>query len=154
MIEDIEGATSEPTRRGHVVVLSAAVAAAALVLLVALVVPSRDAPPQATSPSPSAGPSLLVISVASNPLSRLPVDLSRTTVCRDGTWLTPPYFLAFDGRSGQLFAAPFDNGPRRPVPVTFDLNAATGKVTVRCATSPPQAVTGDMISNDQEFDAR
>jgi hypothetical protein len=161
MIEDIEGATSEPTRCVHVAVMSAATAAVALVLLLALVVPpSRSAAPlQAASPASSASSTFTTTFASSNPLvlsnpaARLPVDLSRTTLCADGTRLMPPYFLVFDATSKQIFAGPFDDGPRLPVPVTLDLDAGTGKVTVRCTTSLPQVVTGDMFGH-QEFDQR
>jgi hypothetical protein len=55
VIEDIEGATSEPSRRRHVAVLSASVAAVSLVLLYLLLVPAprMDTPPLAASPAPS-----------------------------------------------------------------------------------------------------
>ena len=55
MIEDLEGATSEPSRRTHVAALSAAVAAVSLVLLVALLgpAPRTDTPPLAAAPVPS-----------------------------------------------------------------------------------------------------
>ena len=65
MIEDLDGATVEPTRRGHLLVLSAAMAALALALLVALVVPPSVgtvalAPSEA--PSVSGAPTMTVVS--------------------------------------------------------------------------------------------
>jgi hypothetical protein len=56
MIEDIEGATSEPARRRHAAVLSAASASIALALLVVLVGPLRVAKAPAASPTASTGP--------------------------------------------------------------------------------------------------
>jgi hypothetical protein len=65
VIEDLDGATVEPARRGHVVVLSTATAALALALLVALVVPPLgDSVAQAPSTGLSASnaPTLTVVS--------------------------------------------------------------------------------------------
>lgn len=65
MIEDLDGANVEPTRRGHVFALSAATAAVALALLAALVVPpSRGNVAVSPSPAPSAlnVPTLTLIS--------------------------------------------------------------------------------------------
>ena len=55
MIEDLDGATSEPSRRTHVAVLSASVAAVSLVLLYVLLVPAplTDTRQLAASPAPS-----------------------------------------------------------------------------------------------------
>lgn len=64
MIEDLDGATVEPTRRGHVVVLSAATAALALALLVALVVPPSGASvveAPSAAPRPSDAPTMVVL---------------------------------------------------------------------------------------------
>lgn len=55
MIEDLDGATVEPTRRGHVIVLSVATAALALAVLVALVVPPSAG---SVAEAPSAAPSV------------------------------------------------------------------------------------------------
>lgn len=55
MIEDLDGATTEPSRRTHVAVLSASVAAVSLVLLYVLLVPAplMDTRQLAASPAPS-----------------------------------------------------------------------------------------------------
>jgi hypothetical protein len=55
VIEDLDGATSEPSRRTHAAVLSASVAAVSLVLLYVLLVPAplRDTRQLAASPTPS-----------------------------------------------------------------------------------------------------
>jgi hypothetical protein len=76
VIEDIEGATAEPTRRRHVRALSAAVAAVSLVMLFMLVVPPDLGPaPQAASPLPSAtaAPVMTIVS-------------GLTTLLQSGTW--------------------------------------------------------------------
>jgi hypothetical protein len=144
VIEDIEGATSEPTRRGHVVVLSGAVAIASLALLLTLVAPAPHAPAPvdtaryAASPAPSPG-GAAVMMLAPNPVSRMRVDLSRTTTCSDGTPIGPPYVLSIDGASpGRVFIVFFDEGTgaqtRSPIPAAFRFDARTGWMTVTCAT--------------------
>ena len=144
MIEDIEGATLEPTRRWHVVVLSGAVAVASIVLLLTLVVPAPVVPTRVDTglyaalpaPSPSLGP---VITTLSFPLSQLRVDLTRTSACTDGTRLVPPYHLAVDATSGRIMAVVSDPrtdrsaGPSVPVALAFDGRA--GYLTVTCATN-------------------
>ena len=142
MIEDIEGATSEPARRRHVIVLSGAVAIASLVLLLTLVVPAPLAParvdtvPYAASPAPSAA---AVMMPAPNLVSRMRVDLSRTTTCSDGMPIGPPYILSIDGASpGRVLIVFFDDGTgaptRSPVPAAFRFDVRTGWMTVTCAT--------------------
>jgi hypothetical protein len=152
MIEDIEGATSEPTRRGHVVVLSAATAAAALVLLVALVLPASITNTSLRAPAPSARASLSV-SFVSNPMAELPIDLSSAILCADGTRLNPPFRLVFSATTGRIYVGPSDRGAALLVPATLAPDARTGRVIVRCATSTP-VVTGDMIAPHQQFDPR
>jgi hypothetical protein len=154
VIEDIEGATPEPTRRRHAVVLSGAVAIASLVLLLTLVVPAPvvparvDTAPAAASPasSESAG---TVMMFAPNAISRMRVDLSRTTVCSDGTRLQPPYFL-IQSSTGPVFAGQFDERTgaqiRPPIPVAFRFDARTGWMTITCAT--------DDLTVPRESDAR
>ncbi len=139
MIEDIEGATSEPTRRRHVVVLSGAVAVVSLVLLLILVAPAPVVTaPQADSPTPSESAGS-VMNFATNPISRMRVDLSRTTMCSDGTRIGPPYFLSIEASSpGRVFVISFDERTgeqtRSPIPVAFRFDARTGWMTVTCAT--------------------
>ena len=144
MIEDIEGATSEPTRRRHVVVLSGAVATAALVLLLSLVVPAPVVPARVDTgkyealpgPSPSLGPFMTSVSI---PLSQLHVDLTRTSACTDGTILVPPYHLAVDATTRRIVAVVSD--PRtdrsvgRWVPVALAFDGRAGYLTVSCATN-------------------
>jgi len=170
VIEDIEGAAPEPTRRRHVAALSAAIATVSLVLLVALVVPtSRVAtPPPAASPAAgvSAGPTVRTtivsnpitgmrfdagpevrMTIVSNAISGMRVDLTHTSVCADGTRLIPPYDLAFEGVTGRVFAV----GPNlsHSLPVAFRFDARTGWMTVSCAT--PDAVTTEQPLDDLIF---
>ena len=143
MIEEIEGATSEPTRRRHVIVLSGSVAIASLVLLLTLVpapaVPARvDTAPDTASPVSSASAGEVMMFVP-NPISRMRVDLSRTTTCSDGVRIGPPYALSIDGASpGRVFIVFFDDRAgaqtRSPVPAAFRLDARTGWMTVTCVT--------------------
>jgi hypothetical protein len=66
VIQDLEGATSEPSRRGQVLALSAAVATASLVLLFALVAPHHvDTGPLAAAPAPSATAGSMVVTIVS-----------------------------------------------------------------------------------------
>jgi hypothetical protein len=144
VIEDIEGATSEPTRRRHVVVLSSAVAIASLVLLLTIVVPARVVPARVDTakyaalpgPSPTLGPLMTTVSI---PLSQLRVDLTRTSACIDGTTFLPPYHLAVDATSGRVMAVVSDPRTDRSagswVPVALAFNAQAGYLTVMCATN-------------------
>jgi len=143
VIQDLDGATPEPTRRGHVVALSAAIAAVSLVLLVALVVPPSipSTSPQAPAPSASGGPVMTIASgptmfLLSNTPSQLRVDLTREILCADRARLNPPYHLAFDLRTGAIVAGRFDDDEtRRPVSVTLVFDGGSGWLTVSCATS-------------------
>ena len=92
------------------------------------------------------------MTVVSNPLRNLPLDLTRSSVCPDGNRLTPPYFLIVEAGTGRILAGAFDGGRRVPHLVTLNLDAGTGKLTVTCATNP--VVTGDTFDQTWEFDAR
>ena len=74
MIQDIDGATFEPSRRSHVALLSAATTAVALVLLVALYAPGprADKPQVAVIPAPS------------------PTDSTVVTFASDSQWIWVP----------------------------------------------------------------
>ncbi len=126
--------------------LSAAMASVSLVLLAALVFapPSRlGTAPHAASPasSASAGPVMTIVSgptmfFQSNTPSQLRVDLTREILCAERTRLSPPYHLAFDGRTGAIVAGRFDDDETgRPVSVTLVFDGGTGWLTVSCATS-------------------
>jgi len=153
VIQDLDGAVSEPTRRRHVVVLSAATAAVSIILFFAIIAPPvrLGETPQAASPSPSPNASF-VMTVVSNPLRNLPLDLTRSSACPDGSRLTPPYFLTVEAGTGRILAGAFDGGRRVHHLVTLNLDAGTGKLTVTCVTNP--VVTGDTFDQTWEFDAR
>jgi hypothetical protein len=146
VIEDLDCAA--PSRRRHAVALSATIAAVSLALLVVLLTP--PAPFSAPSPSPRAS---VVVMVRPNPLTNLPLDLTRSSVCPDGSFLTPPYVLTVEASTGRILAGVFD-GNRIPHFVTLNVDAGTGKVTVTCATEP--AITPDVFDQTRtwEFDVR
>jgi hypothetical protein len=134
VIEDLDGATSEPSRRRHVAALSAAVAAASIVLFYVLVAPPTfvGAPPQAASPSPNQS---IVMTVASNSFMNLPVDLTRSGLCTDGTmWGNPPFQLAVDANGGRaLTPVLYDRTGSRAVAFVRE-ERGTGRLVVTCAT--------------------
>jgi hypothetical protein len=137
VIEDLEGATTEWGHRRHVLVLSAASAALSLALLVTLLVPMprADMPVPAAAPAPSAS-AQTVMTVTSNPVSQLRLDLTRDSLCPDGTRLIPPYGLAVDAAGEAIFAVRSD-GYRwtRAVPVVVVPIKGTSWLMVTCATS-------------------
>jgi hypothetical protein len=133
VIEDLDGATSEPSRRTHVAVLSAATAVFAIVLFYVLVAPPTfvGAPPQAASPSPSQS---TVMTVASNLFIDLPVDLARSSMCPDGLrWGNPPFQLAVDANGGRaLTPVIYDRTGSRPIAFVQEEHG-TGRLIVTCA---------------------
>jgi hypothetical protein len=131
VIEDLEGATSEPSRRTHVAVLSAFVAAASLVLLFVLVAPPTlvGAPPHAASPSPT--PSF-AMTVLSNPLINLPLD-PRSSMCAASTTWTPLQ-LAVDATRGRALLVVYDRTGSRPI-AFFQEERGTGRLVVTCLTA-------------------
>lgn len=111
MIEDLEGATIEPSRRTHVAVLSASVAAVSLVLLYLLLVPAprMDTPPLAVSPAPSATNGTVVTFASGPPWFRSGQvsqirEVVTMTPCFIALGSNPPaQIMAFD-RNGQPMA--------------------------------------------------
>jgi hypothetical protein len=111
VIEDLDGATSEPSRRTHVAVLSAASAAIALVLLYVLLAPAplMDTRQLAASPTPSptadsvvtfaSGPSW----VRSGQVSEIREVLTMTP-CVIAVGSNPPAQLIVVDRNGQPMA--------------------------------------------------
>jgi hypothetical protein len=144
VIEDLDGAATEPSRRWHVALLSAALAAFSLVLLVVLVGPPANLSdtPHAASPAPSAAPATTV-TFSSNPISRLRIDLTHEAACADGTRLIPPYYISVDAATGGMSAARVD-GTDRAVGIALVFNPETGWINVSCAT-PLRVVTGDIF---------
>jgi hypothetical protein len=132
VIEDLDGATTEPSRRTHVAVLSAATAAASLVLFYVLVAPPifDGAPPQAASPSPS---QTFVMRVVSNPFHSLPLDLPRSGMCADATKWGPLFHLAADATYGPAFTVVYDRTGSLPVAVVRE-ERGTGRLVVTCVT--------------------
>jgi hypothetical protein len=130
VIEELDGATSEPSRRTHVAVLSAATAAFAIVLFYVLVAPSTfvGAPPQAASPSPSR---TFVMTVVANPLITMPLDMTRSGLCSDRT-RSAPLQLAV-GATGETSFVVYDRSGSRPVAVIQE-ERGTGRLIVTCAT--------------------
>ena len=146
MIEDLEGATTEPSRRTHIVVLSAFVAAASLVLLFVLVMPAprMDTPPLAASPAPS--PVIhSVVTFASDSTTWIrpdqwgPFIAERSadetwTECAIGIGSSPPLTLVFD-REGRRVVAAYTSGQTGrfiPLPKAY---VDSGWLTVPCDTS-------------------
>jgi len=139
MIEDLDGATAEPSRRPHLVALSAASAAVSLALLVALVLPPSDVGGSGSA-SPSVSPS------ASGEIVMFAKSDTRVTwtqlFSRDGTVLLQ-CFRSDDGSVSPLVIARTDIGPSvyvgpdtptgRSVPLP--VAAPRGWLSVNCATS-------------------
>jgi hypothetical protein len=131
VIEDLEGATSEPSRRRHVAVLSAATAAFAIVLFYVLVAPPTfdGASPQAASPSPTRSLSMTVVS---NPLINLPPGMTRSAMCGDGaTWA--PLQLAVSANGGPAVITVYDRTGSRPIGFVRE-ERGTGRLVLTCAT--------------------
>lgn len=140
MIQDLEGATSEPARRGHVAALSAAAATASLVLLVALLIraPHVDTGPLAAAPAPSPTAGSMVITIVSgsratlDQVTQLP-DGMTSTRCAPGIGSSPPIHLVYD-RTGQVVIAAYTSGKTGrfiPLPQGY---ASSGWLTVPCDT--------------------
>ncbi|HUG07220.1 MAG TPA: hypothetical protein VMQ78_11810 [Candidatus Limnocylindria bacterium] len=156
MIEDLEGATIEPSRRRHVAALSAATAAVALVLFLALVTPRTpvDAPSLAATPAPSptdgtvvtfAAPDRQWIPVSDPRISEVRVnvgspDYVTSTVCAAGVGSSPPVHLMVLDRTGQPMAAYTSGTTGRFVPLPHAY-VGSAWLTVPCDTSdvfPPR----------------
>ena len=119
MIEDLDGATTEPSRRTHVAVLSAVTAAVALVLFLALVTPPTPvATPQlAASPAPSPTDARVLIFAPDSPLVWFPggsgevrlgtpsSDVWTSMVCVTAVEPNPTLHLMVVDRTGQPIAA-------------------------------------------------
>jgi hypothetical protein len=116
VILDLDGGAADPSRRGHVAVLSAAAAAVALALLMVLSVPGprSGAPPMAASAAPT--PTSLTVALASasttwvrsvpgGPFEESLRDDVIGAMCAAGIGLNSPvHHLVFD-REGRPIAA-------------------------------------------------
>ena len=149
MIEDLEGATSEPPRRRHVAALSAVTAAVALVLLLALVMPRTPvATPQlAASPSASPTDARIVIFARDSPevwfpgssgevrLGALSSDGWTSTVCVTAVEPNPTLHLMVLDRTGQPIAAYTGGTTGRFIALPQVYVGSGGWLTVPCDTS-------------------
>lgn len=119
MIQDLEGASSEPSRRRHVAALSAVTAAVALVLFFALVTPRTPVatPPPAASPAPRPTDARVAIFAVDSPEVWFPgwsgevrlgapsSDVGTSTVCVTAVEPNPAIHLMVVDRTGQPIAA-------------------------------------------------
>jgi hypothetical protein len=141
MILDLEGVTSEPTRRRHVVVLSAATAAIALVLLSALFAPAPRTGPTllAESAVQSPGSATVAHALASTtwirggPFEESMRDAMASTVCAAGIGSSPPVHLVLDA-DGRAVAAYTSGATGRFIPLPR-VYVRPGWVAVPCDTS-------------------
>jgi hypothetical protein len=70
------------------------------------------------------------------PLHHLRLDLTRDSVCPDGTRLIPPYDLTRAADTGEIFAVRYVvGGTSRSVPVHLVLDKRTSYWIVTCGTS-------------------
>jgi hypothetical protein len=144
VIQDLEGATSEPSRRRHVAMLSAAAAAVSLVLLMALVAPTpRMDRPIAASAARSTGDSPYVSSpsdpmwLASDrggPFEESMRDDGTWTECAAGIGSSPAVTLVFD-REGRRLVAAYTTGPTGRFIALPKAYVDSGWVTVPCDAS-------------------
>jgi len=127
VIEDLDGATSEPSRRTHVAVLSAATAALAIVLFYVLVAPPifDGAQPQAASPSPTRTFSMTVASIPLN----LPLDMTHPGVCADRASWGELHF-AVDAKAPPAIVI-YDRTGSRPIAFVRE-ERGTGRLVVSC----------------------
>jgi len=139
MIEDLEGATSEPSRRRHVLAASLGTAAVAVGLFLTLVLAPLDVDelPRASVTAPRPSPAPLVIAAPQQ--SILPnIDEMRQRACAWGPsvqWI-PIQGLAPDPRTVRppTIAVAIEAGTGRAIPVGDRIEATTRWITVICAT--------------------
>jgi hypothetical protein len=135
MIEEVEGATSEPPRRRHVIVLSAVAATASLVVLLTLLAtaPRIDTERLGASVAPSATVGTVIASTRVSSETRSSVTDSVTlTECAAGIGSSPPVHLVLDG-TGRAIAAYSSGRTGRFVPLPPGY-VASGGLTVPCDT--------------------
>ena len=142
MIQDLDGTVPRPPHRWRIVALSAATAAASLVLLLAVMLP-----PEFVSRLPqlaSTTPITLGYDMTGTPLHHLRLDLTRDSVCPDGTRLIPPYNLTSDGSRSEIFAVRYVvTGVARAVRVQLVFDQQTSYWTVACGTFETGATRTD-----------
>jgi hypothetical protein len=141
MILDLEGVTSEPTRRRHVVALSAASAAIALALLSALFTPAPRVGPTPLAASDAPSPASMTVFFASDsmtwirggPFEESMRDAVASTVCAAGIGSSPPVHLVLDA-DGRAVAAYTSGATGRFIPLPR-VYVGPGWVAVPCDTS-------------------
>jgi hypothetical protein len=145
VIQDIEGATSEPSRRRHVLAASLGTAGVAVVLFLDLVLAPLEIdelPRQSVrAASPSAAP--LVIAA---PQSILPtIDQIRERACAGVQWIVASA-PAPDARTVRppTFAVAIEPATGRAIPVGDRVGETTHWMTVTCATSDALAPRVDL----------
>ena len=92
---------------------------------------TRTAVVPAATASPAAA---MTVTFGSSPISQLRLDLTRDSVCSDGTRLIPPYYIAVNASTGDMFAVRSVGGTTRSVPVRVLADVRTTWLTVTCAT--------------------
>ncbi len=139
MIEDIEGATADRSRHGHVLALSAAGAAVSLILLIALVLPPSDVGgPRSAAASPGAGAFAMTFARGDTRVSLTQVfsrDGTALVGCFanvDGSW--GPSIAVRPDRRGPVVSVGPETSMARSVPVPVAA-PRTGWRSVNCATS-------------------
>jgi hypothetical protein len=137
VILDLDGAASEPTRRWHVVALSAATAAIALVLLF---VPAPHIGPIGSAaradPSPASMGEVAFASatgIQGGPFDESLRDAVTSTVCAAGIGSSPPVHLVLDG-TGRAVAAYTTGTTGRFIPLPR-VYVGSGWLTVPCDTT-------------------
>ncbi|TME89159.1 MAG: hypothetical protein E6I44_04225 [Chloroflexi bacterium] len=149
MIEDIEGATSEPSRRRHVLAASLGTAAVAVGLFLTLVLSPLDIDelPRAsvTAPRPSAAP-LVIAAPQQSILSN--IDQTRQRAC---VWGPAVQWILVQGPAPDprtvrppTIAVAIEAGTGRAIPVGDRIEATTLWMTVTCATPDASAPRVDL----------
>ena len=140
MILDLDGATTEPSRRGHVATVSASVAAAALLLLYALLVPAPPTGVLLPGAAPAPSPIGMTVWSATDPMwirggpfDESLRDAGMRTECAAGIGSSPPVHLVFDS-SGRLVAA-YTSGITGRFIALPQAYVRSGWLTVPCDTS-------------------
>lgn len=144
MILDLEGATTDPSRRTHVAALSASAAAVSLVLLIALFVPAPRSDVQQVAASAAPSAARMTVTFASDSAGwavgsgRVTYDEAlrnneTSTHCAAGIGSSPPIYLVFD-RDGRPIAAYTSGKTGRFIPLP-EAYVRSGWLTVPCDTS-------------------
>jgi len=148
VIEDLEGATTEPPRRWHVLAASLGTAGMAIALLVTLLSPVEIGQlPRASVPSASRMAAPLVIAVPQMSIIRN-IEQTRERVC---AWGPGIQWILVQGPASQVWTVPtptlavaIEPGTGRAIPVGDRVGETTMWMTVTCATSDGLAPRVDL----------